>query len=160
MNCEFDDLIGFEGYYKINRNGDIYSCKRKRLLTQHLDRGYMRVNLTKDNVGTTPRIHRLLAIQYIPNPDNLPEIDHIDRNKLNNNLENLRWVSHTTNARNVDFVINKRGSITIEIRKYGTYYRGTYCIDFGVRKHKKSKDREVVEEWLEEMRNKYPYEFK
>jgi hypothetical protein len=45
-------------------------------------------------------IHRLLAIQYIPNPDNLPEVDHIDRNKQNNDLSNLRWVTHATNCNN------------------------------------------------------------
>jgi hypothetical protein len=44
--------------------------------------------------------HRVLAIQYIPNPDNLKEVDHVDRNKLNNKLTNLRWVSHGSNSVN------------------------------------------------------------
>jgi hypothetical protein len=44
--------------------------------------------------------HRLIALQFIPNPDNLPQVDHIDRNKQNNHIENLRWVSSRDNNRN------------------------------------------------------------
>jgi len=160
MNCEFEDLIGFEGLYKINRNGEIFSYKRNKILSQHLDRGYLRVNLTINKNQSTPRIHRLLAIQYIPNPNNLSEVDHIDRNKINNNLENLRWVSHTTNARNVGFVINKRGSLCTETTEYGVYYKAVYCIDFNVRRYKTSKDLNICEEWLNKMRNEYPYKFR
>ena len=49
--------------------------------------GYIQVYLN----GKTYKYHRILAKHFIPNPDNLPEVDHIDRNKVNNSLENLRW---------------------------------------------------------------------
>jgi hypothetical protein len=56
--------------------------------------------LSKNGKSKTLLIHRLIAIAFIPNPNNFPEIDHIDRNSLNNSLVNLRWVSKTQNGYN------------------------------------------------------------
>ena len=58
--------------------------------------GYIQVDLN----GKTYKYHRILAKHFIPNPDDLPEVDHIDRNKVNNSLENLRWVSRSENLSN------------------------------------------------------------
>jgi len=62
--------------------------------------GYKRVVLCKEGKETTVRIHSLVANAFLPNPDRKPKVDHIDRNKLNNNLENLRWVSDAENSLN------------------------------------------------------------
>jgi hypothetical protein len=66
--------------------------------------GYSFVSLVKGKREEQKRvkcfIHRLIALQWIPNPSNLPEVDHIDRDKTNNSIENLRWVSRTENANN------------------------------------------------------------
>jgi hypothetical protein len=59
--------------------------------------GYLLVGLGRKNKYL---LHRLLALQFIPNPENHPMIDHIDRNKTNNNLENLRWCNRATNEQN------------------------------------------------------------
>jgi len=101
METEFEFIKGYENLYKINKNGDIYSCcYRKNMKPQTTVDGYLWVKLKKEEGTYKGRIHRLLALQYIPNPDNLEFVDHIDRNKLNNDLSNLRWVDRTTNNRN------------------------------------------------------------
>ena len=61
--------------------------------------------------GRSYQLHRILAKHFIPNPDNLPQVDHIDRNPLNNSIENLRWVSNSDNLRN-------RGRYTHQRREY------------------------------------------
>ena len=154
---EFVDIIGFEGLYQINRNGDIRSLKRNKLMKFNIDNGYYRICLTKDKIEKKYNLHRLLAIQFIPNPDNLPEIDHIDRNSLNNNLVNLRWCDRTTNVRNKIDVINREGFIsTLKITKKGTYQRATFPYDYKKRFYKCSYDKNELEEWLREMKNLYP----
>ena len=50
--------------------------------------------------GRPYQLHRILAKHFLPNPDNLPQVDHIDRNPLNNSIENLRWVSASDTMRN------------------------------------------------------------
>lgn len=95
------DIIGYEGLYKINKNGEVWGCKRNKFLSICNDKdGYYVVRLSKNNKPKNHSIHRLLATLFIPNPDNLPLIDHIDQNKNNNNLENLRWCSHSINQQN------------------------------------------------------------
>jgi len=56
-------------------------------------------------------IHRLIAINFIPNPENLPCIDHINRVKTDNRIENLRWVTHRDNMCNTSRTINRKGTI-------------------------------------------------
>lgn len=75
-----------------------------QLLTPTLEErsGYLSVGLSKCGKISTHRVHTLVAKAFIPNPDNLPCVDHIDRNKCNNNVSNLRWVSYKDNSRNAD----------------------------------------------------------
>ena len=64
-------------------------------------KGYLYYSLTHNKKKKNFLLHRLIAIHYIPNPYNFPCIDHIDRNKQNNTIENLRWCSFQTNNRNL-----------------------------------------------------------
>ena len=97
------DVIGYEGYYQISNLGRIKSVNRitthnrvrkECMLKQFLNKfGYYFVSLSKDNKKITQRVHRLVAKTFIPNPNNYPEINHIDGNKKNNKVENLEWCS-------------------------------------------------------------------
>lgn len=106
-------IKGYENLYKINREGQIYSCgKGLTMKQQSSEDGYIYVKLKSfdeegNKIYNKCYIHRLLANQYHPNPDNKPEVDHIDRNKQNNSLDNLRWVTRIENRHNrPDFLEN------------------------------------------------------
>lgn len=102
---DFEFIVGYENLYKINKKGEIYTCWFNRIMNPSVNKsGYSFVSLVKGKREEQKRvkcfIHRLIALQWIPNPSNLPEVDHIDRDKTNNSIENLRWVSRTENANN------------------------------------------------------------
>ena len=84
--------------YLIYEDGRVQNKKTKRYLKPRLQNyGYYRCSLCKNGKPKSFLIHRLVANHYIPNPDNKPQTDHIDGNKINNNIINLRWVSHIEN---------------------------------------------------------------
>ena len=85
------DIKGYEGLYAVTSCGKIWSYRNKRFLKPRNNMGYLIVNLCKDGKVKTCKIHRLVAEAYIPNPDNLPQINHKDENKTNNCLQNLEW---------------------------------------------------------------------
>ena len=92
------DIKGYEGLYAITTEGDVYSYKRKRFLKYGVNNiGYLCVNLCKDGKVKSYYIHRLVAEAYIPNPENLPQINHRDENKANNCLQNLEWCDASYN---------------------------------------------------------------
>ena len=97
------DIPGYEGLYAVDDSGNVYSykCGRTRLLKPSINgRGYYMVNLHKDKAQKTFGVHRLVAKAFLPDFEETLEIDHVDRNKLNNNLSNLRMVTHQENMFN------------------------------------------------------------
>jgi len=92
------EIQGYENYL-IYENGDIKNKKTGRIL-KHIDGIYLGVSLRKNNKQKTFRIHRLLGLAFIPNPNNYYSIDHIDKNKHNNSLDNLRWADRDTQMNN------------------------------------------------------------
>lgn len=99
---EWRDIEGYEGIYKVSNLGNVLNVQFNRLLKQCVRKsGYKQVTLCKiDNNVRTQRVfkvHRLVLQAFIPNIDNLPEINHKDENKANNRLDNLEWCSHQYN---------------------------------------------------------------
>lgn len=87
--------------YLISPKGDIYSLKKRRLLKQKIQsNGYYTVCVfDKYGKEKTVLVHRLVAMAYIPNPENKPQINHIDGNKQNNHVSNLEWVTGSENQK-------------------------------------------------------------
>ena len=102
------DIEGYEGLYQVSSEGRIKSLSRltsngrkiaDRILTPYKNRdGYLQLKLYKDGKYINHKIHRLVANAFIPNPENKPEVNHIDENKENNNVSNLEWVTRKENA--------------------------------------------------------------
>ena len=85
------DVVGYEGLYKVSNTGKIYSIKNDRILKQQIVRGYCKATLCRDGKQKQIGVHRVVAMAFIPNPNNLPQVNHIDENQLNNHVENLEW---------------------------------------------------------------------
>ena len=86
------DVVGYENIYGVTSCGLIWSYKRQKFLTPKCDKdGYFEVSLYKNGKVKFFRVHRLVAEAYIPNPDNLPQVNHKDECKTNNCLQNLEW---------------------------------------------------------------------
>lgn len=94
------DIKGYEGIYGITSCGKVWSYRNEKFLTPRANWcGYLYVNLSKNGKYKSYKIHRLVAEAYIPNPDNMSEVDHIDSDKTHNYLNNLQWITHRDNSR-------------------------------------------------------------
>lgn len=93
------DVLGYEGLYKISDHGNIYSNYRKRVLIPQLDqKGYMQIHLYKNKTPKTHAVHRLVAEAFIPNKFNKEQVNHKDENKTNNAAGNLEWATASENV--------------------------------------------------------------
>ena len=102
MRIEWKDILGYEGKYRVSTSGEIYSEISGKILKQFYrgsspNNKYLVINLCKNNKQKTASVHRLVAQAFIPNPNNLPCVNHIDGNKDNNCVENLEWCTYSEN---------------------------------------------------------------
>ena len=99
MNGKLTPIRGFEGLYSFTEAAQVYSHKGNRFMSQRLrPDGYVAVSLYRNGKQKQYFLHRLLAQTYIPNPNNYPEVNHIDENKSNNDITNLEWCTHKYNS--------------------------------------------------------------
>ena len=101
------EITGYEGLYMISDKGNVHSVERRdsmgrkcggRTLTPSYDKdGYLKVVLCKNGMMYHKRLHRLVAETFIPNPNNFPQVNHIDEVKDNNNVNNLEWCTSKYN---------------------------------------------------------------
>ena len=108
------DIEGYEGLYQVSNLGRVKSLGRDyvaanggiRHIEEHFlkqaisPKGYLKVTLLKNGARSTKQVHRLVAEAFIPNPDNKPQVDHIDGNKQSNIVSNLRFATNKENCNN------------------------------------------------------------
>ena len=88
-------------FYSVSSLGEVKNNNRNKKLKPKIDKdGYIYFHLNINNKQKSFKIHRLLGIYFIPNPNNLPLIDHINNIRTDNRLENLRWISYSNNVVN------------------------------------------------------------
>jgi hypothetical protein len=90
------DFLGFPNYDVLS-SGHVRNCKTQRVLKTYFHKGYQYLQLYSNGKDTNFDIHRLVALAFVPNPNNLPEVNHKDGNKENCWDWNLEWVSHRSN---------------------------------------------------------------
>lgn len=98
---EWRDVPGYEGLYQVSNLGRVYSFKTNRYLKMGINsHGYKRAPLLKDDKTQLRNVHRLVALAFIPNPDNKPNVDHINGDKTDNRVTNLKWATQKENINN------------------------------------------------------------
>ena len=99
----WEDIPGYEGLYQVSNTGKVRSLgnnksRKTKILKQNTTKnGYKRVGLWKNGKRKPYYVHRLVAQVFLPNPNNLPEVNHIDENKQNNVVWNLEWCDREYN---------------------------------------------------------------
>jgi hypothetical protein len=92
-------ITGYDNNYMVSNMGRVMSIRYgKRIMKAQNSKGYNRICLHKNKLQYYHSIHRLVAIEFIDNPMNLPNINHIDFNRSNNNISNLEWVTQKQNV--------------------------------------------------------------
>lgn len=126
-NEEWRDVVGYEGLYQVSNMGRVKSLERQsstfcqkgtmctysvneKICKQHTVGGYLMVHLSNNNKKKLVRVHRLVAMSFMPNPNNYPQINHINENKTDNTLGNIEWC--TCKQNNNHGTRNKRMSST------------------------------------------------
>jgi len=99
MKEEWKEIECFEGY-EVSNFGLVYSHRTGKFLTARMNHnGYSVVSLRINGKAKTKRVHRLVAEAFIPNTEQLPEVDHLNSNKQDNSVTNLRWATGSLNTR-------------------------------------------------------------
>ena len=118
------DIKGYEGLYQISNFGNVMSLnynreKRSQVLKTLTDSGgYKYVSLSKRATKTPKLIHRLVAESFIVNPDNRPEVNHIDGDKSNNRVDNLEWCTPSENVQHAEKMGLKNNRYKVAIYQY------------------------------------------
>lgn len=144
---EWRPVVGFEESYEVSSYGNVRSKTRTIKISTKTGKsynqtrrgepikafddghGYMHIRLRKDNKTYNTKVHRLVAKAFIPNPDKLPEVNHINGDKQDNRIENLEWVSASSNCLHAAYELcnTKPRPKTVLCVETGVIYRS--CMD-------------------------------
>ena len=116
---------GYEGLYEVSHLGRVFSVRRGKLRRLNdTGRGYLQVMLSKDGHRAHVLVHRLVAEVFIPNPENKPQVNHINGDKNDNRAENLEWCTMGENLRHRHQVLRQPGgrSRPVKCTDTGTVY--------------------------------------
>lgn len=127
------DIEGYEGLYQVSDLGNVRSLKfsggnKVKLLKQNTNQGYKQVTLCKNGKMKTCKVHRLVAMAFISNPNNYKEVNHKDENPSNNDVSNLEWCTSEYN--------NNYGTRT---KRASESKRGKHCSEETKKKISKTK---------------------
>ena len=121
-------IDGFENY-SISSEGNVRNDNTMRILKpSHNNKGYLMINLWKNNKGNWKLIHRLLAIAFIPNPEGKPQINHIDGNPKNNSIDNLEWCTGSENQLHRSRVLKK---VRVPVEALAVTRKPVLCVETG-----------------------------
>ena len=109
LNEEWRPVVGYEGLYEVSDWGRVKNRFGRMIAQETSKNDYLRVHLWKNGLSYHKSIHRLVAEAFIPNLDNLPQVNHKDEDRTNNNVENLEWCTSSYNINYGDR--NKKNSI-------------------------------------------------
>lgn len=109
--------------YRISKTGNIYTNDSNNIINHRISNGYKMVGLNTLNGYKTYTLHRLVAMTFIPNPNNYPVVNHINENRMDNKVENLEWVTQKEN-------VNKSSKITSHSRKVLQIYDDNVFIEY------------------------------
>ena len=129
MQEVWKEIPGFETKYAVSSFGNVKNLKRNKLLSPSKSKSnhYLKFSLglgKKDKMWTIP-VHRLVAMTFLPNPYNLPEVHHIDHNKENNRLDNLQWVSKSDNIKAAIAAGKHNGGFKVGIKHHSGKFTDT-----------------------------------
>lgn len=122
---QWKDIAGYEGLYMVSNFGDVKSLPRKgtrkteHLVSPHRVGGYIQYELLKDHIRKGHKAHRLVANAFIPNPDNLPVVNHLDGDKNNNSVDNLEWTTASENVKHSFYTLRKGVTPVAQLSKTG-----------------------------------------
>lgn len=140
------DIKGYEGLYQVSNMGRVRSLnyqghgETRVIVPKQNNRGRLWFDLWKNGKGKPMLAHRLVAIAFIPNPLDLPEINHIDENPKNNVVENLEWC---TRAENINKWLSNHPKTRSEVKRYsGKYQKRSHLVVDQI-----TKSGELVRRW-------------